>query len=84
MLTSVKFNTRSSANLPSARFGPHPKVHGKNRITERLRAQIVERYKQGDVGTLQVAEEFGVSKSSVLNILKREGIAIRKQGHRLT
>lgn len=83
VLAKVNLNTASTVDWPSARYRRQTQPTTRKRITTKLRQQIVEHYEQGNVSALQAAEEFGISKTSVLNILKREGAAVRKHGHRL-
>jgi hypothetical protein len=51
------------------------------RITPEIRAEVVSRY-QGGESSRQVAEAFGIAKSTVLNILRSESADVRPQGVR--
>ncbi len=53
-------------------------------MTSQLRRQVVEFYAPGNKSALQTAEEFDIGKSTVLRILKQEGVVVRKHGQRLT
>lgn len=62
-----------AATPPSAR----------SRITHVQRRRVVKLY-TGGLSALAVAEEVGLAKSSVLSILKREGVEVRPQGQRMS
>jgi hypothetical protein len=51
------------------------------RITTELRAEVVARYQRGETSR-QVSGTCGIAKSTVLAILKSEGIAVRPRGSR--
>lgn len=45
--------------------------------------QIVELYKAGSISTNGVAEKVGCSQATVIKILKRANVPMRKRGHTL-
>jgi hypothetical protein len=51
------------------------------RITPKLRAEVVAPYQRGE-SSRKVAEACGVAKTTVLMILKSEGVELRLQGRR--
>ncbi|QQM51881.1 helix-turn-helix domain-containing protein [Rhodococcus pyridinivorans] len=55
----------------------------RSRITARTRAEAIELYNSG-LSALDVAEQLGVGKSTVLKILKHEGVTVRPRGKRIT
>jgi DNA-binding transcriptional regulator LsrR (DeoR family) len=54
---------------------------GRRRVTDRLRADVVDYYNQG-LTTRQVSSMVGLGRTTVLKILKDEGAAIRPQGRK--
>lgn len=60
---------------------PPPAPPGRRRVTRKDRAEIVRLYESG-LSALAVAEQAGVSKTSVLNVLKSEGVTVRPWGSR--
>ena len=53
----------------------------RRRVTDRLRAEVVEAYQAGQTSR-QVAEESGLGRSTVLGILKDAGVTMRPQGRK--
>lgn len=49
------------------------------RVTERPKAEVIQRYQAGETSRM-VAEETGASKATVLQILKQAGVKIRPSG----
>jgi hypothetical protein len=50
-------------------------------VTSALRAEVVDRYARGE-SSAEVAESCGIAKSTVLKILRAEGIEVRQWGRR--
>ncbi|WP_414973976.1 helix-turn-helix domain-containing protein [Gordonia sp. (in: high G+C Gram-positive bacteria)] len=67
-----KRQRRTSDGQPSTR---------RRRITAPVRAEVVDLYRRG-ASTRQVAEQTRVSRTTVLDILKKEGVQVRPQGRR--
>jgi len=85
VLAKVNLNTRGQGSEPSdhpASGLGSPRVRA--RLTDRLRAQIIAYYEQGNVSALETAQQFGVGKSTVLRILRDGGADVRPHGKRLT
>ncbi|SKK27219.1 Uncharacterised protein [Mycobacteroides abscessus subsp. massiliense] len=53
----------------------------RQRITDRLRAEVVEAYESGQTSR-EVAETFAIGRTTVLKILKASGVKVRPQGSR--
>jgi transposase-like protein len=53
----------------------------RRRITARLRAEVVQAYEFGETSR-QVAEKFGLGRTTVLGILKTAGVRVRPQGRK--
>ncbi|WP_203566307.1 helix-turn-helix domain-containing protein [Aestuariimicrobium ganziense] len=77
-LASFSANTPVALRPPAARLDDR-RQSGRRRITARDRAQIVELYEQGK-STRYVADEVGVSKATVLTVLKRANVPMRPVG----
>jgi len=83
-----KLKLRSKTKLPVLQEGvtvtglrpnvPSP-VRQRRRITARLRAEVVEHYAIG-MTSRQVAATFGLGRTTVLEILKAAGLAVRPRG----
>lgn len=54
-----------------------------SRITARTRADVVELYCSG-LSALDVSEQLSIGKTTVLKILKSQGVTVRPQGKRIT
>lgn len=50
----------------------------RRRLSRRQVAEIVSRYNAGD-NTPVLAEDYGIAKSALLQLLRREGVTLRKQ-----
>lgn len=75
-------NTLSIAQVrPHQRRSPRPGL--RSRVTLKMREEVTALYESG-LSALDVAERLGVSKSTVLSILKQNGSTIRPRGRRLT
>lgn len=77
-LASFSANTPVALRPPAARLDDR-RQSGRRRITARDRAQIVALYEQGK-STRYVADEVGVSKATVLTVLKRANVPMRPVG----
>ncbi|WP_128645736.1 helix-turn-helix domain-containing protein [Rhodococcus sp. BS-15] len=55
----------------------------RSRVTKRKKSDVVELYASG-LSALDVAERVGIGKSTVLKILKTEGVHVRPRGVRLS
>ncbi|QLL08642.1 helix-turn-helix domain-containing protein [Mycobacterium vicinigordonae] len=53
----------------------------RRRITDRLRAEVVEAYESGQTSR-EVAETFAIGRTTVLKILKAYGATVRPQGRK--
>ena len=53
----------------------------RQRITERLRAEVIEAYEFGQTSR-EVAETFAIGRATVLKILKAVGVTVRPQGRK--
>ncbi|AWG70724.1 hypothetical protein DDJ51_00200 [Mycobacteroides abscessus] len=53
----------------------------RQRITDRLRAEVVEAYESGQTSR-EVAEMFTIGRTTVLKILKAAGVTVRPQGQK--
>lgn len=53
----------------------------RQRITERLRAEVVLAYESGQTSR-EVAETFTIGRTTVLKILKAAGVAVRPRGRK--
>lgn len=53
----------------------------RQRITERLRAEVIEAYGFGQTSR-EVAETFAIGRTTVLKILKAAGVTVRPQGRK--
>jgi Helix-turn-helix domain of resolvase len=84
VLTRLNLNTRSKGIRGSAADATPPRVRPRRRVTQTLREQVVAMYQKGGVSALQVAQELGLGKSTVLRILHDSGHVVRSQGRRLT
>jgi transposase-like protein len=58
-----------------------PAVRQRHRITDSLRADVVEHYARG-MTSRQVARTLGLGRTTVLKVLKDAGVAIRPQGRK--
>ena len=58
-----------------------PEGPRRSRVTTALRADVVARYQRGE-SSRQAAEGCGVAKSTVLKILRSEGVEVRPWGVR--
>jgi DNA-binding transcriptional regulator LsrR (DeoR family) len=56
-------------------------VPQRRRITDSLRAQVVEHYAHG-MTSRQVASTLRLGRTTVLEILKAADVAVRPQGHK--
>jgi Mor family transcriptional regulator len=56
-----------------------PKPRSKRFLTAQDATEIVQRYEAGET-TQQVGNHYGISKTRVATILRKQGIAIRRQG----
>lgn len=56
---------------------------GRTRVTGKHRQQVIDLYRAGR-SALDVAEQTGLAKTTVLRILKEASVPVRKQGRRLT
>lgn len=77
LLTHVQDD--ASVTNQSSRFVSPPLQ--RRRITARLRATVVEIYASGKTSR-QVAEELGLGRTTVLQILKAAGVTVRPQGRK--
>lgn len=82
-LSTLPDNTGEPRETPSGR-PERPRVQygielGKRRITERERDQMVGRYLAG-LSAIEVAEELGCAKSTVIRTLRCRGVEVRPQG----
>ena len=48
------------------------------RLTDIQKIQVVEKYESG-LSSVEIGREFGITHVSILSLLKRRGIEIRKQ-----
>ncbi|MGV9825373.1 helix-turn-helix domain-containing protein [Gordonia sp. NPDC003429] len=53
----------------------------RSRVTEQLRRDVVRLY-EGGMTSRAVAEQVGLGRTTVLNVLRREGVVIRPHGAR--
>jgi len=53
----------------------------RRRITARLRVEVTEQYKRG-MSSREVALKLGLGRTTVLDILKAAGVALRPRGRR--
>ena len=53
-----------------------PKGPRRSRVTTTLRADVVARYQRGESSRV-IAENCGIAKSTILKILRTEGIEVR-------
>jgi transposase len=58
-----------------------PFVSQRRRITDSLRAHVVEHYARG-MTSRQVASTLGLGRTTVLEILKAADVAVRPQGRK--
>lgn len=79
---------RAWSNLPASREAstaadqlPNEPTGRRIRVTEQLSIEIVRRYLAGQPSRL-VAEQLGVSKSTVLKVLNRKQVPVRPVGSR--
>ena len=49
-----------------------------NRLSEKSRAQVITRYQSGKTSSV-LAQEYGVAKSTILNILRANNVVVRRQ-----
>ncbi|MGV9671358.1 helix-turn-helix domain-containing protein [Gordonia sp. NPDC003504] len=78
VLAGAKANTpRSAVRRPEQAKPKHRRL--RSRITEQLRSDVVRLYEDG-MTSRAVAGEVGIGRTTVLNILKREGVEIRPHG----
>jgi len=82
VLAQVKSNTLRHSSTPSGR--PIRTRPTRVRVTNELRRQVTARYQAGAVSAQTCADEFDISKGTVLRILKEAGVAVRPQGRRIT
>jgi len=78
VLAHLNLNTPSPRTKPSNR-SPRPSLL-RQRVTKRHRQQVVALYQSG-LSTRMVADQTGVSKTTVLNILKEAAIELRTRGN---
>lgn len=50
----------------------------RRRLSRRVVAEIVSRYEAGD-NTPALAQDYGIAKSALLQLLRNEGVTLRKQ-----
>ena len=76
VLASAKLNTPVTRGGSTGR---PPRPVGRRRVTNRLRAEVVERYEAGE-SSRAVAAATGLARSTVLSILKQAGVERRPRG----
>ncbi|WP_425269587.1 helix-turn-helix domain-containing protein [Gordonia alkanivorans] len=80
VLASAKANTpRSIDRRPDQAQSERRRL--RSRVTDELRGEVVQLYASG-MTSRAVAEEVGIGRTTVLNVLRREGVTIRPQGAR--
>ncbi|KAA1378323.1 helix-turn-helix domain-containing protein [Aeromicrobium fastidiosum] len=80
VLSSANPNNLPALGSPARRDPSKAKPRaGRRRITEKDRRRIVELYERG-VSSRAVASEVGLSKATVLNVLKSEHVVRRPPG----
>lgn len=82
VLARLNSNTAVSLRPSTARLRVRPPT-GRTRVTAKHRQRVVDLYLTGR-SALDVAEEMGLGKTTVLRILKEAAVLVRKQGRRLT
>jgi hypothetical protein len=74
-------DVQDDASATDGRMGVLSPVPQRRRITTSLRADVVEQYTAG-MSCRRVAAKLGVGRTTVLEILKAAGVALRPQGRK--
>ncbi|TWP34098.1 hypothetical protein [Leekyejoonella antrihumi] len=80
-LSALNFNTGDTPLPPVTPPTPRPVAHGRRRLREADKDEIISRYVSGE-DALTVAEELGFAKSTVLRIVRQRGVEVRPWGVR--
>ena len=67
----------ASISTSSRELEPRVK-RGWNRLNAHQRAEVASRYESGD-STTQLANDYGVAKSTIIGILREKSVAVRRQ-----
>ena len=73
--------TGEEAEAPGSSRYAAPLGPRRTRVTSALRAEVVDRYVRGE-SSAEVAGSCGIAKSTVLKILRIEGVEVRRWGSR--
>lgn len=68
------FNVSATSSPPSTGIAPARRV--RRRLSPEALARLVERYEAGE-HTPALSQEFGISRSSLCNLLRSEGVTLR-------
>lgn len=82
VLAQANYNPLESAKTRPDQGLLHP-ITFRSRVTKRMKSDVIELYTSG-LSALDVAERLGLGKSTVLRVLKVEGVEVRPRGVRLT
>ena len=74
-------DVQDGVSVTDGRMGVLSPVPQRRRITARLRAEVVEHYTAG-MSCRRVAAKLGLGRTTVLEILKAAGVALRAQGRK--
>lgn len=75
---NVRFTVPPSTNRPTGSTRPDRR----QRITQSVRDEVVHRYVSENQTALEIAEECGIGKTTVLKILRDGGVPVRPRGQK--
>ena len=82
VLGQLNLNPQFALPAPTDRVIPKQYIDHRRRITQPLRDEVVRRYVSENQTALEIAEECGIGKSTVLRILKTADVTVRRQGEK--
>jgi DNA invertase Pin-like site-specific DNA recombinase len=82
VLGQLHLNPQFSLPAPTDRAATTHRPDRRRRITRQLREEVVRRYVSENQTALEISEECGIGKSTVLRVLKAAEVPMRRQGEK--